>query len=79
MLRLIRLIVEGKLSKDDLAIYYVGFDKEKNESSLREIEIDENGGIPNNDWPEGIFNEVSKETRAIYNFQLNNRRNVGRG
>ena len=76
VLRLRRLIAEGKLDKEDLALYYVDFDEEKNESSLNQIEIDETGGIPNNDWPEGIFNEVSRETRAIYNIQLNNRKDV---
>ena len=54
------------------------FNSEKNESTLKLIEIDKNGGIPNKDWPKGIFSETSIETRAIYNAQLNDLKDVGR-
>ncbi|WP_312075673.1 DUF3696 domain-containing protein [Chryseobacterium sp.] len=74
ILRLRRLIAEGFLSADDLGIYYVDFDEEKNESNLIEVEIDEGGGVKW--WPEGIFGETTIETRAIYNAQLNDVRNV---
>jgi len=78
VLRMRRLVAEKVIKKEDLAIYYVDFDKDKKESSLKFIEIDENGGIPNNDWPTGVFNETSLETRAIYNAQLNDKQNVDR-
>lgn len=74
ILRLRRLIAEGFLNENDLGIYYVDFNEEKNESNLVEVEIDEGGGVKW--WPEGIFGETIIETRAIYNAQLNDIRNV---
>ncbi len=74
VLRFRRLVAEGKMSKDDLAIYYVDFDEEKNESTLKKIEVDEGGGVEW--WPAGIFGETNLETRAIYNAQLNDSKNV---
>ena len=74
ILRLRRLIAEGFLNANDLGIYYVDFDEEKNESNLIEVEIDEGGGVKW--WPEGIFGETTIEARAIYNAQLNDIRNV---
>lgn len=78
VLRMRRLIAEGLLNPKDLAIYYVDFEEDKKESSLRLIEVDKNGRLPNKDWPEGVFNETSIETRAIYNAQLNDLKDVDR-
>lgn len=78
VLRLRRLIAEGVLKTEDLAIYYVDFNEETNESKIRLIEVGSNGGIPNKDWPKGIFSETSLETRAIHNAYLNNLSDVGR-
>ena len=72
VLRMRRLVAEGKIKPDDLAIYYVDFDE--NESFLTEIKVDELGGVES--WPTGIFGETSIETRAIYNAQLNDLKNV---
>lgn len=72
VLRMRRLVAEGKINPDDLAIYYVDFDE--NESLLTEIKVDELGGVES--WPIGIFGETSIETRAIYNAQLNDLKNV---
>jgi predicted ATPase len=69
VLRMRRLVAEGKLKPDDLAIYYVDFDEDKNESTLRMIEVDNVGGV--DWWPTGIFGESVVEARAIYNSQLN--------
>ncbi|WP_278551776.1 AAA family ATPase [Elizabethkingia bruuniana] len=74
ILRLRRLIAEGFLSINDLSLYYVDFNEEKNESKLKEIEIDNGGGVKW--WPEGIFGETTIEARAIFNAQLNDMRNV---
>lgn len=68
VLRIRRLIAEGKLSCKDVVIYYIDFDEEKNESNLRKIEID-NKGRPNF-WPRAIFNESLDETIAIRDAQL---------
>lgn len=68
VLRMRRLVAEGKLKPEDLAIYYVDFDEEKNESSLEQIIIDEIGRV--SFWPEGIFGETLTETIGIRTAQL---------
>lgn len=76
VLRMRRLVAQGELDKDDLAIYYVDFDEENNESNIKRIKVDEGGGVEW--WPDGVFSETTKETRAIYNAQVNDLRNVDR-
>jgi predicted ATPase len=75
ILRLRRLIAERFLGIDDIAIYYVDFDEEKNESNLIEIKVDELGKVSY--WPEGIFSETLEETIGIRTAQID-RDNVGR-
>ncbi|MFK7796945.1 MAG: DUF3696 domain-containing protein [Aureispira sp.] len=70
ILRMRRLVAKGKMKKEDLAIYYVDFDEEKNASSLKQIHVDDGGGVDY--WPEGVFNETTIETRGIYNARQNN-------
>lgn len=74
VLRLRRMVAEGKLKKEDFAIYYVDFDENQNEGDLREIKVNDTGGVEW--WPSGVFSETSTETRAIYNAQLNDLKNV---
>lgn len=74
VLRLRRMVAEGTLKPEDIAIYYVDFDEVKNESSLKEITVDDGGGVEW--WPEGIFSETAQETRAIYNAQINDLHHV---
>ncbi|MCK5355616.1 MAG: AAA family ATPase [Methyloprofundus sp.] len=74
VLRLRRLVAQGDLNKDQLVIYYVDFDEEKNESFLTRINIDELGK-PRNEagdiyWPQNIFSETLDETSAIRAAQL---------
>ncbi len=69
-----RLVAQGDLNKDQLVIYYVDFDEEKNESALTRINIDELGK-PRNEagdiyWPQNIFSETLDETSAIRAAQL---------
>lgn len=68
VLRMRRLVAEGKLKPEDLAIYYVEFDEEENESNLKRIEVDDLGRVAW--WPEHIFSETLIETTAIRNAQL---------
>jgi predicted ATPase len=68
VLRLRRLVVEGILSPDDLAIYWVEYDEEKEASDLTEIIVDEMGEV--NFWPEGVFSENFEEVKAIGEAQL---------
>lgn len=72
VLRMRRLVAEGKLKPENLAIYYVEFDEEKNESILKKIEVDSLGRVAW--WPEHIFNETLTETMAIRNAQLDRQR-----
>lgn len=77
VLRLRRLIAEKKFThftKDDILIYYVNFDEEKNESILERIEIDELGRVSS--WPENVFSETLDETLAIRTAQLDSKKNV---
>ena len=66
LLRLRRLIAEKRLSADDVAFYYVNFDKETCSSKLNQIKIDSNGLIDESTpWPEGIFEESLQEVIGI--------------
>lgn len=67
VLRMRRLVAEGKLDKDDLAIYYVHFDEFAKESFLKKIEVDNEGEVIW--WPEGIFSESLNEVIEIRNAQ----------
>jgi energy-coupling factor transporter ATP-binding protein EcfA2 len=67
VLRLRALVAEGKLKKEDLAIYYVDFDEDENESNLELIEVDDLGEVEY--WPENIFNESLHESIRIRKAQ----------
>jgi predicted ATPase len=75
ILRLRRLIAEGELNCNDLGIYYVEFDEDKNESILKKINVNSLGKV--DFWPEGIFSETLEETIAIRTAQIE-KENVGR-
>ena len=68
VLRMRRLIAEGKLKPEQLAIYYVDFKEESNESVLQRIIVDEFGRVEW--WPEGVFSETLSETIGIRTAQL---------
>lgn len=70
VLRIRRLIAEGRISHDVFALYYTEYDQNTRSSSLKQIEIDSKGNILNNDWPKGIFSEASVEVRGILNAQM---------
>ena len=65
ILRLQRLLAEGKLNVEDVAIYFVHFDEQSGSSSLNRVEMNSDGSIP--DWPAGMFSEVLEEALAINN------------
>ncbi|MBT3209729.1 MAG: DUF3696 domain-containing protein [Bacteroidetes bacterium] len=67
ILRIRRLIAEGKFDKNDLALYWVDFDEEKNTSSLVKINVDEYGKVDY--WPENVFSESLDETIALRTAQ----------
>ena len=74
ILRIRRLIAEGKLNAEDLNIYYVDYDEDSNVSKLQEIKVDAGGGVDR--WPDGVFGESVLEARAIMNANINDLRNV---
>lgn len=71
ILRLQRLLAEGKINVNDVALYYVKYDKDEKSSSLNRIEMKEDGRIPQ--WPEGLFEEEMEEILAINNKRIRER------
>jgi predicted ATPase len=69
VLRLRRLIAQGTLKPNDLALYFVDFDEESGTSNLKPIKVDELGEV--DFWPEKIFNESLDEVLAIRRAQKN--------
>lgn len=70
ILRLRRLIAESKypyFTEENLKIYYVDYDEDLNESSLREVVVEGNGNVKN--WPKGVFSESMDELLAMKNAQ----------
>ena len=68
ILRIRRLIAEGKFDKNNVALYWVDYDETNNTSSLKKINIDESGNV--DFWPDNIFSEALDETVAIRAAQL---------
>ncbi|WKL48251.1 DUF3696 domain-containing protein [Flavobacterium pectinovorum] len=69
ILRLRKLIVDKNhlLTKDDINLYYINYNEENNESSLKNIKIDHEGEVEW--WPEDVFNESLKEVIGIRKAQ----------
>lgn len=66
LLRLRRMIAEKKISKGDVALYYVSFDASTMSSCLKQIIINDDGLIDSSTpWPEGIFEESLQEVIGI--------------
>ena len=74
VLRMRRLVADGRLNVEDLAIYYVDFNEDENVSTIKPIEVTQDGSVTW--WPEGIFSETLNETRAIRDAQLKGSENV---
>jgi predicted ATPase len=72
LLRLRRLIAEDKINAEDVAIYFV--EKNNNESSIREIKLQENGHINPIDWPKDFMGETLKESIALASQQAKRRK-----
>ena len=68
ILRIRRLIAEGKIAPSDVIIYLIE-DEERPGSTLKEITIDEEGEV--SDWPKGVFSEDYEEMVAIRKAQKN--------
>ena len=68
ILRLRRLVAEGTIDKNNLAIYFVDYDNKNNTSELKQIDVNRDGSV--SFWPKNIFSETLDETLAIRNAQL---------
>lgn len=79
VLRLRRLIAEGKLDNENVVIYYVDYKEDSQESNLKRINIDKSGRTINESgeiyWPKNIFGQTLDETSAIRTAQLNQQNN----
>ena len=62
LLRARRWIAEGKLSPDDVIVYWIHAEPTRG-SALRRVRIDARGGMDN--WPDGVFIEDYEEVLAI--------------
>lgn len=68
ILRIRRLIAEGKFNKNNLALYWIDFDEEKNVSNIKEINVDNLGRVDN--WPDFIFRDTLDEASALRTIQI---------
>ena len=67
LLRIRRLIAEGKLKPDDLSVLYV--EKFGGKSTIRSIPIKKNGYIEKDVWPAGFFEDSLRESLALASAQ----------
>jgi hypothetical protein len=63
LLRLRRLVAEGRLSASDVAIYYV--EKDGAVATVREVRLADNGHIEPETWPSGFFEESLNEAMEL--------------
>jgi predicted ATPase len=63
LLRLRRLVADGKIKHDKVAIYFV--EKMDGVSRVRPIDLKGNGHIPPETWPKGFFEESLGESLAL--------------
>ncbi|WP_417196551.1 DUF3696 domain-containing protein [Bizionia sp.] len=73
LLSLRRLVAEGEIDSEDVAIYFV--EKEDKNSKIREIKLQENGHIKPIDWPKDFFAETLKESIALASEQAKRKKN----
>jgi AAA ATPase domain/Protein of unknown function (DUF3696) len=67
IVRLRRLIAEGKIAPDLVGLYFV--EKKEGVSGIREIPIDKNGSIERDLWPDGFFEDSLREALALVTAQ----------
>jgi predicted ATPase len=63
LLRLRRLVADGKIDHKLVAIYFV--EKTDGVSSIKHVALEGNGHIPSNAWPKGFFEDSLKESFAL--------------
>ena len=60
LLRLRRLVATGEVDASDVALYYV--ERSGDHSTVREVSIESNGHIREEEWPSGFFGESLDES-----------------
>jgi predicted ATPase len=63
LLRLRRLVADGKIDHKKVAIYFV--EKTKGVSKIRHMSLERNGHIPYETWPKGFFEDTLGESLAL--------------
>ncbi|MBK9175849.1 MAG: DUF3696 domain-containing protein [Flavobacteriales bacterium] len=74
LLRMRSLIAEGRIKTGDVALYFV--EKVDEASTIRKIEIGEDGHISSDQWPKGFFDESLSGAMNLAKAQL--RRNTSK-
>jgi predicted ATPase len=67
IVRLRRLVAEGKIPAEDVSLYFV--EKTGGESKIRRIPLESNGSIGANTWPSGFFDDSLRESLALATAQ----------
>ena len=67
LLRLRRLVAEGLIDAEDIALYYV--EKRDGRSQIRLVSINADGNIPSDEWPKGFFEDSLRESFALAKAQ----------
>lgn len=67
LLRLRRLVAEGTVNPESLAVYFV--EKNRDRASIRPIEVDDLGHIDPESWPKGFFEDGLREAFALARTQ----------
>jgi len=67
--RMRRLIASKQIDSSEVGLFFVEQNSES--SSIREIQIQQNGGIVSSEWPKGFFNDALRESLALASAQSN--------
>lgn len=63
-----RMVAEGEISADDVAIYFVH--RPKRDSVIEHVELEKNGHIPAEVWPKDFFADALRESLALAEAQF---------
>jgi len=74
LLRLRRLVAEGRIASDQIALHYV--EKVGDRSTIREVPIQTNGHIEIENWPKGFFEGALRESLGLAGAQARKRKEV---
>ena len=77
LLTLRRLVADGKIKHDQVAIYFV--EKTKGASKIRAIDLTDNGHILSETWPKGFFEDSLSESLALAAAQSRHGRTKSHG